>query len=195
MSLAEIVVTATHQDEKRQLFSLDTSSRSEQVKWPTFSGDQGEDFFKFKKEFMNAAKQNRISASNQITKLRENVKGYAKTLIPSSIVDIARGLEILEHACGDSMKVVSHRVNNLMKVGPWPNDGSKECYSRQVKWIINMQTLLQDIIDLADTDTELSAVIYNKEKLAQILKLFPSFLVDTIVKVSGFQQAKYKLII
>ena len=69
-SLANIVSIAEDEDEKRQLFSLDTSVRGEQVKWPEFAGDTGEDFFKFKKDFLDAAKQNKTSTRNQITKLR-----------------------------------------------------------------------------------------------------------------------------
>ena len=102
------------------------------MKWPVFSGEVGEDFFKFKKDFLDAAKQNRTSVKNQMTKLKENIKGYAKSLIPNSISDIERGLEILEKACGDTMRVVNHRVENLMKVGAWPQDGTKDCYSKQV---------------------------------------------------------------
>ena len=60
---------AEDQDLKRQLFSLDTSNRGEQIKWPVFGGEPGEDFFKFKKDFLDAAKQNRTSTKNQIIKL------------------------------------------------------------------------------------------------------------------------------
>jgi hypothetical protein len=69
---------AEDEDEKRQLFYLDTSVREEQVKWPVFAADYGEDFFKFKKDFLDAANQNRTSSKNQITKLRENLKSGAK---------------------------------------------------------------------------------------------------------------------
>ena len=73
--LADIVSIAEDQDMKRQLFSLDTSSRGEQVKWPIFSGEPGEDFFKFKKDFLDAAVQNKTSTKNQVTKLKENIRG------------------------------------------------------------------------------------------------------------------------
>ena len=60
------------------------------------------------------------SAGNQLSKLKENLKGFAKSLIPATVTDIERSFSILEHAFGDSMKVVNHRIDNLMKVGPWP---------------------------------------------------------------------------
>ena len=134
----------------------------DQVKWPSFSGEAGEDFVKFKKDFIDACKQNRVSLRNQITKLRENVKGYAKSLIPASLTDVEKALSILERACGDSMRVVNHRLDNLLNVGPWPPDGTKDCYTKQVKWIVKVQGLLQEIVDLANTNLELGAVIYNR---------------------------------
>ena len=132
---------------------------------------------------------------NQVSKLRENLRGYAKSLIPASITEITAALDILEKACGDRMQVVTHRVTNLFKVGPWPTEGSKDCYSMQIKWVVNVQTLLQEIIDLANTDTVLAGIIYNKEKVAQILKIFPPFIVDKLAKLSGFDEAMCKQII
>ena len=193
--LSDIVSIAEDQDQKRQLFSLDTSSRGEQVKWPTFSGDPGEDFFKFKKDFLDAAVQNKTSTKNQVTKLKENIRGYAKSLVPSSINSITRALEILEHACGDSMRVVMHRVDNLMSVGPWPPENSKDCYAKQVKWLVRVQTYLQEIVELANTEEELADIIFNREKVSQILRLFPTFIVDKLVKIPGYKEDKFKQII
>ena len=114
----------------RQLYSLDTNSRGDQVKWPSSSDEAGEDFVKFKKDFIDACKQNRVSLNNQITKLRENLKGYTKSLIPVSLTDVDKALTVLERACGDSMRVVNHRLDNLMNLGPWPPDGKKDCYAK-----------------------------------------------------------------
>ena len=87
-SLETIATTAEDEDVKRQLYSLDTSHRGEQVKWPIFGGESGEDFYKFRREFYDAAKENRTSLKNQVSKLRENLKGYAKSLIAPSITDV-----------------------------------------------------------------------------------------------------------
>ena len=193
--LGDIISVAEDQDQKRQLFSLDTTSRVEQVKWPVFSGDPGEDYFKFKKDFLEAAAQNKTSLRNQVTKLKENLRGYAKSLVPNSISSISRALEILEHACGDSLKVVMHRIENLMGVGPWPPDGTKDCYTRQIKWVIKVQTLLEEIVELANSKEELGDIVYNREKLSQVLKLFPTFMVDKFVKMPGYKEEKYRLII
>ena len=84
-SLANFISVAREEDLTRKIYSLDTSQRGEQMKWPSFARDYGEDFFKFKDDFNDASKQNRVSSRNQITKLRENLKGYAKTLLPVSV--------------------------------------------------------------------------------------------------------------
>ena len=126
---------------------------------------------------------------------KETLKGYARSLIPSSATEIEKALEILEKACGDTLKVVNHRVDALMKVGSWPQDGGKDCYSKQVKWIIKVQGLLNEIVDLADKNDELSGVIYNREKLTHIMRLFPTFMVDKIVKLPGYDKTKYEAIV
>ena len=193
--MTDLSAVAEDQDVKRQLFSLDMGARAEQVKWPTFSGENGEDYFKFKKEFLEASVQNKTSVHNQMNKLRENLRSYAKSLIPDSITSVTRAFEILEHACGDSIRVVMHRTEKLMTVGTWPAEGSKNCYANQVKWIIKVQTYLQELIDLAELNADLSAVIYNREKLSQFLKLFPTFIVDKLVKIPGYSKDKYDKII
>ena len=109
-----------------------------------------------------------------ILKKSPNLKGYAKTLIPASVTSIIKAFEILENACGDTMKVVNYRVDCLMKVGAWPQEGLKDCYSKQVKWIIQVQGLLNEIVELADKNEELGAVIFNRDKLTQILKVVPN---------------------
>ena len=183
------------EDLRRQLYSLDVTSRAEQVKWPSFAGEPGEDFVKFEKDFLDACKQNKVSLRNQIVKLRENLKGYAKTLIPASTTDITAALAMLKRVCGDPMRVVNHRVENLLSVGPWPTEGTRDCYTKQVKWIVKVQGLIQEIIDLANTSDELGAVIYNRHQLAHILKLFPIFMLDKLAEIPGYQESKYKQII
>ena len=54
---------------------------------------------------------------------------------------------------------------------------------------MKFQSLLQGIIDLAETETSLGDVIYNKEKMGQILKLF-KFMVDKLVKMDGYKKEK-----
>ena len=45
---------------------------------------------------------------------------------------------------------------------------------------------------MANTEDALADIIYNKENLAHIIKLFPSFIVDKLAKVPGYKEEKYK---
>ena len=46
---------------------------------------------------------------------------------------------------------------------------------------------------MANTEDALADIIYNKENLAHIIKLFPSFIVDKLAKVPGYKEEKYQL--
>ena len=83
-SLANFISVAREEDLTRKIYSLDTSQRGEQMKWPSFARDYGEDFFKFKDDFNDASKQNRVSSRNQITKLGENLKEILGTRVCSN---------------------------------------------------------------------------------------------------------------
>ena len=134
-------------------------------------------FFKFKRDFINAAKQNRTVVNDQMTKVKENIKDYAKSLIPASKSKI--------------VVVNNNKVANLMKVEAWPQDGNKDCYRRQVKGVLRVRVLPQDIIDSTNTVQSLADVIYKKENLANFLRLFPTFMVDKLARV----EEKYRNIL
>ena len=78
-----------------------------------------------------------------------------------------------------------------MKVEALPQDGTKDCYRRQVKWIVKVHALPQEIIDLAYTVQSHVDVLYNKENLALLLRLFPTFMVDKLARV----EEKYRNIL
>ena len=94
----------------------------------------------------------------------------------------------MEQAFGDTREVVNHRIHILMKFGPWPADGIKDCYSKQVLWIVTMQGLLQEIVDLAESNEDLAAVVYNREKVSQVLKLFPTFMVKKLLQLQTIRR-------
>ena len=58
-----------------------------------------------------------------------------------------------------------------------------------------MQGLLQEVVDLAESNEDLAAVVYNRKKVSQVLKLFPTFMVDKLARIVGYKKDKYDLII
>jgi hypothetical protein len=56
-AINSLIADLEEQDEERGLATM-LPRKMEKVKWPTFSGKPGESFFKFKEQFLKAAKQN-----------------------------------------------------------------------------------------------------------------------------------------
>ena len=69
--ITTLIKTLEVEDEDRGLSTL-LPRKTEKMKWPTFSGKQGENYFKFKEKFFKVAKQNMVSRADQLSKLREN---------------------------------------------------------------------------------------------------------------------------
>ena len=116
----ETVKSVEEEDLQRRLFSLDTSS-ADKVKLPTFEGKDEEDFQKFKEEIEKAFDTNRVSRADQLTKLRESLRGQAKRMVPESITeDIGKAWEALEKAFGKPLILMSFRRDLIKKLGPIP---------------------------------------------------------------------------
>jgi len=96
------------------------------MKWPSFSGKPGENFFKFKEQFFKVAKQNMTSRSDQLTKLRENLKDFPLTLVPDTTESVEAAFSRLSDTYGDPQKLVNFELKKLDKVTMFPNcdDGS-----------------------------------------------------------------------
>ena len=52
------------------------------------------------------------SSSIDIVMYTEYMLSYTAYVLQCQVIKINIGLKILEHACGDSMRVVTHRLNN-----------------------------------------------------------------------------------
>ena len=83
-AITDLVVAVEKEDKDRNIRALD-HSKSEQRKFNTFSGVPGTDFLLFKKDFEEAALANRISRSNQLEELRENLTGAALKQVPRNM--------------------------------------------------------------------------------------------------------------
>ena len=75
------------QDKERGLYSLSKPS-GEVLKYPTFSGEAGQDLVKFKEKMVYRFKRNQVCKIDQFEKLRETLKGKALRLVPDSMKDI-----------------------------------------------------------------------------------------------------------
>ena len=89
-----IIQDIEYEDENRALYSL-CKSKSADVKYPSFSGGIDEDFAKFKRELLAAFRSNKVQKSDQVKKLRENLKSQPLAMIADNMEDIDEALSIL----------------------------------------------------------------------------------------------------
>ena len=135
------------EDKNRCLFLLNKSKAAD-VKLPHFSGNKEEDFSKFKKEFEKGLKTNRVRKEDQIKKLREFLKGDAKTIIPDSMEDSDIAWDILKNIYGDASRVMEARKRNIKDMGSFPRSGKPQVMLKnQIEWITKLETTLNDIIN------------------------------------------------
>ena len=156
IKVKEVTIAVKVEDQKRNLQTL-MPQKSEKVKYPTFSGDVGEDMVKFKKKIIECFRKNRIPESDMLDKLRENLKGAALKRVPETVKEISVAWSNLQEAFGSPMIVLRERLKSLNKLGNVPPDTSA---SRQISWYHDFESVIQDIIDLgsgADMNLQMGA--------------------------------------
>ena len=144
----EVTLAVKTEDQSRNLQSL-LPLKSEKVKYPSFSGDPGEDLIKFKDKITECFRKNRVPQSDMLDKLRENLKGAALKRVPETIKDINVAWQNLMEAFGSPMTVLRERLKSLSKLGNIPSDS---CPFKQINWYLDFESVIQDIINLGSTD-------------------------------------------
>ena len=144
----EVILAVKTEDSERNLQSL-LPIKSEKVKYPSFSGEVGEDLFKFKNKMIECFHKNRVPRSDMTDKLRENLKGGALKRVPETVKDIDVAWKNLIEAFGSPMVVLKERLKSLAKLGNVPPDSLP---SKQIIWYHDFESIIQDIIDLGTTE-------------------------------------------
>ena len=180
------------QDTNRGLFTLEPS-KSEKVKFPSFSGQPSEDFMKWKEKMENAFLKNRVPKDERLDKLREYLKGKALGLVPESTKNIDTAYTVLKDAFGDPARVLDHKLLLLEEIGPFPTDKTGKglnCYSRQVDWFLKAEGIVRDIYDLGDTYKELDRDAFSTTTLKRIVEKFPEKMIVAYNKLLGDGKTK-----
>ena len=125
----EVIKSVEEQDLVRRLFTLDTS-KTDTVKLPIFGGKEEEDFQRFKDQMEKAFDQNRVSRADQLSKLRESLRGQAKRMVPEDITeDIDKAWEALDKAYGDPDRLFPSTVSmQLLKLPGKREEKFKKCH-------------------------------------------------------------------
>ena len=146
--LKEVSMVLRQEDESRNLQSL-MPSKADKVKYPSFSGEPGDDFVKFKEKMLECYRKNRVPESDQLDKLRENLKGPALKRVPETVKKLNIAWQNLSEAYGSPMTVLKERLKLFTKLGSVPPDS---CPGKQITWYLEFESVLQDIIDLGSSD-------------------------------------------
>ena len=109
----------------RALFSLE-QSKGDILKYPTFAGDAGQDFVKFKERTEYRFKRSPVAEQNQLENFRETLKAWALRLIPEITGDIDATRKILKDAFGDAKRVLQQGLDLLGNMGDLPAGNNKE---------------------------------------------------------------------
>ena len=97
------------------------------------------------------AKQNMTTKSDQLSKLRENLKDFPLTLVPDTTVNIEAAFTRLSDTYGDPQKLVNFELKKLEKVTMFPNcdDGSYTVGTRQqAEWLLQLETVLVELVKM-----------------------------------------------
>ena len=170
-NVEEVKEKITKEDNERELYSLD-KTKVNKVELPTFAGKDHEDFSKFKEDIEKRFKTNRTSRDEQIIKLRDCLKGYARKLVPdSNVTDIKEAWRILNQAFGNPLRIIKQRKEALLKLGMKPRSTSN--LSTEIAWYIDMTTFLREIINLGIKNPDYSELIFSGQFAVDIRRLFP----------------------
>ena len=144
----EVCTAVQFEDIDRNLQTLQPF-KPETVKYPTFSGEPGEDLLKFKNRMSECFLKNRVPKNYQLDILRENLKGAALKRVPDTLKDLSVAWQNLHEAFGSPLLVLKERLKSLAKVGSIPPDCNA---SKQITWFHEFESIIQDIIDLGSCD-------------------------------------------
>ena len=147
-NVKEVGIAVQFEDDDRNLQTLQPS-KSEKVKYPSFSGEPGEDLVKFKLKMAECFQKNQVPKSDQLDKLRENLTGAALKRVPDTVKELSVAWQNLNEAFGSPIVVLKERLKSLTKVGSIPPDTAA---SKQITWYHDFESVMQDIIDLGTTD-------------------------------------------
>ena len=117
-TISQAIRNLEFEDKSRGLYSLTNKSLArENIVFPeAFTGELGENVFKFKQKFLQAIQDSQVRDKDKVEILRKHLTGEAKKLIGSHYADIEDALEALTSYYGDSLKFgIKLKINTRNK--------------------------------------------------------------------------------
>ena len=140
-----------------------------------FSGDPGDNVFKFKEKFLQALLDSQVREKDKVEVLRKNLVGQAKTLIGAHYTDIDKAMKSLIDYFGDEQRIWDKSKEKFEKyfVGNPERVWGKYGDDKRVMAISKVIESLREAMELAEAYEELITEIYHSSTLKLILKILP----------------------
>ena len=161
-------------DKEKSLHTLAPSKVKENIVYPKpFSGETGENIFKFVKDFKDAIDADQVREVDKVKKLIALLKGEAKTAVGDHYKDLDSALEELkdsfgnEHVIWDKIQTkIQDQLGNREKWG--------KPYSSQRQGAVNkFFDFLRQAQNLAEEHPELERVVYSRHTMSLIRGVIP----------------------
>ena len=156
--------------------------------YPKFSGKFSECFLKFKDKMVRAFKSNRVAKVDQVDKLREQLSGFALSLVPDSQKDIDVAFQALSDQWGDPESVLDSRLKELRGLGKLPP--VDQGYQKQIQWYLSLDGVIQDILDLGDRGDDLADEAFKQITLRDVMNFFPDKIHLKLTSLPGRRRQK-----
>ena len=175
---------AKKQDTDRGLFTLEPT-KSDIIKYPTFSGSPSEDFLKFRETMEQRFRENKVKKKEQVAKLRECLKAAALGRVPEGIKDIEEAFRRLQEAFGNPSKVMAHSLKSLEDLGTLPPEklNNQYNYARQIEFYLKLEVILGKILELSKRSSKLAHEAFSSSIYRKLWARFPTSLLQKLVKV------------
>ena len=179
--LEEKIADLEYEDGQRKLYSL-SKEKPGNVKYPSFSGQDSEDYPRFEHEVKSAFESNQVAMKDRVKTLRECLHGDALTVVPKDLKSIEKAFSNLSTRFSDATRLMRHMMDTLTELGMFPKPGSKapSHLRAQLKWLVQVDQLLTDMFDLARKSSDLYCEVYKPSTLHKFKKLFPYRMCETM---------------
>ena len=196
-----IIEQMEHEDNERGLYSLNPG-KAANLTYPTFSGADSEDFFKFKKEMENCFRGNRVRKEDQVSVLKKELKGDALKLVPANVTSIATAWDMLDQIYGDPKRILINRRGKLdamvpfYKLDKFGGNGGRTAGEAKlmVDWVISMELILEDLFKVAKKSVDMNNSVFSENLYSKIAKLFSANVIGDANKKSVSYKEKLEFL-
>ena len=175
------------EDTARGLFTLEPV-KSDIIKYPNFSGLPHEDYLKFKEVMITRFRENKVKRKEQVSKLRECLRGAALGRVPDGVRDIEEAFNRLNEAFGNPSKVMAYQIKALEDLGMMPPDkqaNGQLNYTKRIEWFLKLEVILGKILELSKRNSKLAHEAFGSSTYRKLWSRFPTSVLDKLVKIQG----------